>query len=235
MTLNNKRLGLKTVMGNNKFCSEKKSRFDELDSTSWPKCPNSTLLGHGDQSYELKLLFNLQILIAAFLHNFLSCFKTTTHTITFSSNAETVKLYTYWTGTSAGAANPCHKTFLRFRLEGGPIKMCRRLKTVSPNTSFSSCVANKSFSKDGHCDVQENERYTLPKACSREDVRSKRHKLWSAVFEDLRSKKQSKNLVSYPVHCKLALYLCSNSCCERLINSWWIAWDTGWSLLTASW
>jgi len=83
----------------------------------------------------------------------------------------------YWTGTSAGAANPCHKTFLRFRLEGGPIKMCRRLTMASPNTSFSSCVANKSFNKDGHCDAEEYERYTSPKECSREEVRSKKHKL----------------------------------------------------------
>ena len=113
--------------------------------------------------------------------------------------------------------------------------MCRRLTTVSPNTSFSSCVASKSFNKDGHCDAEEYERYTSPKACSREDVRSKRHRLWSAAFEDLRSEKQSKNLVSYPVHCKLVLYLCSNSCCERLRSSLWIAWHNGCNLLTAPW
>ena len=113
--------------------------------------------------------------------------------------------------------------------------MCRRLTTVLPNTSFSSRVASKSFNKDGHCDAEEYERYTSPKACSREDVRSKRHKLWSAAFEDLRSEKQSKNLVSYPVHCKLALYLCSNSCCEILMSSLWVAWHNGCNLLTATW
>lgn len=64
----------------------------------------------------------------------------------------------YCKGTSPGAANPCHKTFLRFRLEGGPIKMHNNLITVSPNTSFSSDVASKSFSNDGQCDESEYER-----------------------------------------------------------------------------
>ena len=85
--------------------------------------------------------------------------------------------HAYWIGTSPGPAKPCHKIFLRFRLEGGPIKMCKSLITVSPNTSFSSCVANKSLSRDGHWGAQEYDKYTSPSACSKEDVNNSRHKL----------------------------------------------------------
>ena len=55
--------------------------------------------------------------------------------------------------------------------------MCKSLITVSPNTSFSSCVANKSLSRDGPWGAQEYDKYTSPSACSKEDVNNSRHKL----------------------------------------------------------
>ena len=46
--------------------------------------------------------------------------------------------------------NPCHSTFLRFKLAGGPITVCNTAMGASPNTSRRQSVFNKSRSRDGH-------------------------------------------------------------------------------------